>query len=273
MQFELHCHSCYSVGTKVPTEGIPRPEEIIKRAKAIDLAGIAITDHRTTKAWPAAAKEAKRQGVIFIPGVELQTDAGHLIALGINELVPNLLPVEESVERIHQQGGIAVAPHPFDIKGDGIGGLGIYADAIEVFNSLSIEKVNNRFALSRFGHKHIAKVVGSDAHTLGMIGLSVNIMEAHDVDSVLKCILKGKVSYAARYVPMDELMSWVRLRLSGSQAEILRYTSLNYSPPKRWLYKKMLKKFLSTSDTPWRVLAEMSLMAVKAYGVARILTY
>jgi hypothetical protein len=273
MRFELHCHSSYSKGSKIPWEGIPSPEEIVRHAKKTGLSGIAITDHKTTKAWAEASKEAKKQGILFIPGVELQTETGHIIALGISEPVDNFLDADETMDRIHERGGIGVAAHPFDIRGEGLGNLAAKADAIEIFNSLNIDKVGNRYASSKFRHSPMPKVVGSDAHTLSTIGLSVNIMEAHDVDSVLKCIKNGRVSFETVYTPMDEVIGWARERLSRSHDDVMKYTGLHYTRPKAWLYSKLLKKFLVTSNAPWRVLAEMSLCAVKGYGALKAVTY
>lgn len=273
MFFELHAHSCYSRGAKIPCEGLAKPEDIIRRAKALGLSGIAITDHRTTEAWKSASKEAKKEGILFIPGVELQTREGHLIALGITEPVENLLGLEESLERIHETGGISVAPHPFDLRGEGIGNLAFKADAVEIFNSMNIDKISNRFALSKFKNSKIPKVVGSDAHTTEMIGQSLNIMEAGDVDAVLKAILRGRIGFRTKYVSMDDVLNWARGRLKTSQKEVLDYTNSHYSFPKKWLYRKMLKKFLKTSNTPWWVLAQMSLQVSRVYGILKILSY
>ena len=269
MRFELHCHSCYSRGAKIPSEGIPRPEEIISKAKDIGLAGIAITDHMTTEAWDAAAKEAKKQGMIFIPAVELQTQSGHLIAMGVTEAIENFLGFEESVEKIHDAAGIAIAPHPFDIRGQGAGMLAYKADAVEIFNSLNIDMVSNRMASSKFKSSRMPKVAGSDAHTLEMIGRSVNAMEAGDADAVLRCISKGRVRFEAGYIPMNDIIEWTRKRLENSHEEVLGYIDAHCGFPRAWLYGKMLKKFLHTGNTPWTALAEMSLQAVRLYGFAK----
>ncbi len=273
MRFELHCHSCHSRGSKIPFEGIPSPEDIVRHAKALGLDGVAITDHLTTKAWDAARKEAKRQGIIFIPGVELQTREGHLIALGISEPVANFLGVEETVEKIHEACGIAIAPHPFDIRGEGLKRLAFRADAVEIFNALNIDMINNRFTASLFRKTDAGMVVGSDSHTLATLGLCVNIMDAHDVPSLLRCIKKRQVRFETRYTPMGEIIVWTRYRLENSKEDVYAYISEHYGWPKTWLYSKMLKKFLATSDAPWRALAEMSLGAVRGYGILKMTTY
>lgn len=273
MRFELHCHSNYSKGRKIPCEALARPEDIIRKAKSIGLSGIAITDHETTESWKSASNEAKKQGIIFIPGLELQTKTGHLIALGITEPVKNFLSLEESMDRIHEVGGIAVAPHPFDLRGEGLGNFAFKTDAVEIFNSMNIDKISNRFASSKFKKSGIPEVVGSDAHTLEMIGQSVNIIDANDVDSVLKNILKGKVLFETKYIQMNDIINWARVRLRASRKEVLEYSDSHYSLPKRWLYRKLLKKFLRTSNAPWWALAQMSLQVSRVYGILKILSY
>lgn len=271
MMFELHCHSCHSRGRKIPCESTSTPEQIIRKAKSLGLSGIAITDHETTNAWAAARKEAKKQGIIFIPGVELETKSGHLLGIGINEPVSNFLTVEESIDGIHDAGGIAVAPHPYDMRAQGIGNLAFKADAVEIFNSLNIDMISNRFAVSKFKKSPIPKVVGSDAHSLEMIGNSLNIIRAHDLDSVLREIKKGRVEFVTRYTSMDEILNWVRQRLSSSYDEVMEYSRTHYHFPKSWLYRKMNKKFMKTSNTPWWVLAQISLNLSRLYGFLRII--
>ncbi|MEM5871262.1 MAG: PHP domain-containing protein [Candidatus Aenigmatarchaeota archaeon] len=269
-KFELHCHSYYSKGSKIPTEGLPTPEEIIRRAKILGFAGVAITDHVTTKAWKRAKIEAKKQDIIFIPSVELQTNQGHMIALGISEPIKNYLDLDETIDLIHDLGGIAIAPHPFDLRNEGIGKLGFKTDAIEIFNALNLDLISNCISYKYFKKvsksKKIGAVVGSDAHTIEMFGIAVNFMNAYNLDDVLKSIKNGDVYFKIKYVSLNEILKWVRCRLTFSREEVISYVNSHYSLPKKWLYKKMLKKFLATSDNPWRVLANISLQIIRLYS-------
>ena len=88
-----------------------------------------------------------------------------------------------------------------------------------------------------------------------------------------RAIKKGNVSFRTGYIKMDDILEWTRSRLSGSYEEVLEYSNAHYSLPRRWLYGKMLKKFLMTSNVPWRVLAEVSLNAGRFYGMLKIMTY
>ncbi len=43
----------------------------------------------------------------------MTTSEGHLLAYGINGPVPKGLPVQETIDLVHNGGGIAVAAHPY----------------------------------------------------------------------------------------------------------------------------------------------------------------
>jgi len=53
LKIDLHIHSQYS------TDGLSKPESIVKRAKKKGLDGIAITDHNNTQAWKPLLSLAK----------------------------------------------------------------------------------------------------------------------------------------------------------------------------------------------------------------------
>jgi len=81
-------------------------------AKRNGLDGVAITDHNTVK---GALKLVKRKprGLIVIPGIEVSTQQGHLLGLNVKTLIPPNLSIKKTIELIHEDGGIAVIPHPF----------------------------------------------------------------------------------------------------------------------------------------------------------------
>lgn len=69
MTVDLHVHSLASDGTLAPAE-------VVRQAQACGLSGLALTDHETTAGLAAAAAEAQRLGIDFVPGIEINTDAG-----------------------------------------------------------------------------------------------------------------------------------------------------------------------------------------------------
>jgi len=63
---DLHCHTTCSDGTKTP-------EEIVRMAKEIGLAGLSITDHDSIEAYSFIVPLAKELGISLISGVEFST--------------------------------------------------------------------------------------------------------------------------------------------------------------------------------------------------------
>ena len=132
MKLELHSHSWYSRGHILGEENIVSPVEMVKEARKKGLNGIAITDHNSLESWDSL-KRMKFDDFIIIPGEEISTRQGHLIALGIEEAIDPNQDVLETIDKIHQQGGITIAPHPYDISKKGIRNFSRFTDAIEVF--------------------------------------------------------------------------------------------------------------------------------------------
>ncbi len=273
MKFELHCHSFHSKGTKITWECTSSPREVIRAAKNRGLDGIALTDHMTTKGWKEARKEAKRQGIMFIPGQEVHSEAGHLLALGIKRQIPNGRPLLETVKKIHSQRGIVIAPHAFDIKGEGVREGIRHVDAVEVFNSLNLDRMSNKLAekvAREFGKPMVA---GSDAHSLGMIGTSVNRADVSDTDGLLRAIKKGEISFEGHYISTGVLMEWVRERFTRSYSHVIEYINNNYNPVKAATARFLLNRFLRHKKVPWSFLAKLSLTCSGLYSAARYLTY
>ncbi|NOZ81810.1 MAG: PHP domain-containing protein [Candidatus Micrarchaeota archaeon] len=273
MRFELHCHSYYSKGEKIPREALPSPREIAKRVSALGFQGFALTDHKVTTGLEEAKKAARKFGLVFIPGVEIQTREGHLIALGINEPVKNGLSLDETLDEIKSQGAISVAPHPYDIKGEGIKDGIKKVDVVEVFNSLNIDKLAN--LVSRYKVRRLGKpcVCGSDAHTLEMIGTCFNEIDAWDCDSALVEIKAGRVLRTERYTPLSVIVNWSRKRLEASYQDVIDYINRNYRFPKNRIAAYLLRKFVNSESRIWNVLAHLSLNLSRIYGGFKILTY
>ena len=78
MKFDLHIHSCLSPCANLEMS----PGEIVARAKAAGMDGIALTDHQSARNTPAIAECAKRAGLSCLFGMEVQTaEEVHTVAL------------------------------------------------------------------------------------------------------------------------------------------------------------------------------------------------
>jgi len=272
-RFEFHCHSHYSKGTKVVIEGLPSPKDIITHAKRIGLAGIAISDHDTDEAWEEAGAEAKKQGIIFIPAMEVCSSAGHIIGLGLNEHIRRDMDPLETMERVREQGAICVAVHPFDVQSWGIRKFMDHADAVEAFNALGIDRLGNMAAERRARKKGKVMVAGSDAHALNMIGTACNIIDAGSVDEVLVALRQGKVSFERNYTRLSTLVEWIRERLASSYPQVSSYINNNYHGPKKWLAKGMLDDYVIAGHRKWEGFAPLGLGIATAYSAVKVLAY
>jgi len=169
------------------------------------LDGIAITDHNSIAGHPEAKKLSKG-GFLVIPGVEVASADGHIVGLGVRELIPRNLPAKETVERIREQGGVAIAAHPFALgRRTGL----VYKakfDAIEVLNSRAFF-LSNPLA-RRFAERNkIPMVAGSDAHRRDEIGLAYTTVDCEPkTELVLEQIKMGRTSASGRAIPFPNLL-------------------------------------------------------------------
>jgi len=100
---DLHVHTHYSDSTG-------SVKRILEIAQNKGLDGLAITDHNTLRGVKEAQME--NHNLIIIPGVELMTTQGEILALGVKHLIPKKMLMIETIKRIHAQGGLAIIPHP-----------------------------------------------------------------------------------------------------------------------------------------------------------------
>ena len=123
----------------------------------------------------------------FVPGIELTTRAGHLLALWVDEPLPSLRSLAESVELVHRAGGLAVVPHPFSWLTRSVGRRTLdrlldngdpatHPDGIEVANTTLAGRVTGARALRRNRERYgLAETGGSDAHFLEGVGTAATL--------------------------------------------------------------------------------------------------
>jgi predicted metal-dependent phosphoesterase TrpH len=182
MLYDIHVHSCFS-------DGAATPSEIVAHAKKIGLNGIALTDHNEVKGALEALKYNSPEFMV-IPGIEVSSKEGHILGLEVTEIVPRGLSAEETIERIHDLGGIAIAAHPFDRLRQGVGYLAFELDfdAVEVFNGHTMLTIKGPDQVLK-ELEGIPAVGGSDAHLLCELG---SVVVKADGD-VIEQIVKGEV--------------------------------------------------------------------------------
>ena len=202
LSVELHAHSELSYDGRDPVE------LLLEQAEAVGLDALAVTDHDEIEASLEAAAKAQEYGLIGIPGMEVSSAAGHVLALGVEELVPAGLDFDETLEHIRELGGIAVVPHPFQKSRHGVAPHVTAeqlasADAIEVYNSRLFTGRSNRQAEAFAEEYDVPKTAGSDAHIAEMIGQATTEVDAYhpSAEGVLDAVREGRTTVVGKRTP------------------------------------------------------------------------
>ena len=204
VRIDPHVHS------EASYDGHDPVELILEHAADIGLDAVVITDHDVIHASLEAAAMAEEYGLVGIPGVEVSTKHGHLLALGVEELPPRQRPLDETIEWVRSHGGVAVGPHPFQRSRHGVRKRHFTdGDAVEVYNSWLFTGYKNRRA-RRFADKHgYPQVAGSDAHHVGFVGrayteIGFDGLSRDDLtaDHILNAIKNGATRVEGRRTPV-----------------------------------------------------------------------
>ena len=223
VKIDLHCHSFFS------GDGVSSPEQLIEAARRKSLNAFVITDHNTcdgvTYLLEKGLMRADGQPVddfLIIPGQEVTTDEGHLLCIGTT--LPNNLkgrPAREVCEMIHERGGLAIPPHPYDLFRAGIRYSTLETlpiDALEVFNAATTLRRYNKFAFEYAQHRGLPMTAASDAHHCDALGTAYTIINTHDfsVKGMLAQIVKSNELSQHYLTPRDSVRktwnNWMRLR-------------------------------------------------------------
>jgi predicted metal-dependent phosphoesterase TrpH len=165
-------------------DGLSSLEAILDSAEKVKLDVIALTDHDDIRGAFALRELAAQRSspVAVIPGVEVTTRSGHLLALWIEDEIPMFCSLADALSLIHRAGGIAIVPHPlsyltFSIGEGALRQLAEYGDdermvdAIEVRNPSYAGRVRaSRAAWLNTHVLRIAETGSSDAHHAALVG-------------------------------------------------------------------------------------------------------
>jgi predicted metal-dependent phosphoesterase TrpH len=192
---DLHIHSRYSPDSRL------EPREIARVARARGLRAIALTDHNSVDGHAAMRDACAAEGVLFIPGIEVTSLEGHILAYGVDKAPAAGRRAVETIEEIHALGGIASAAHPERVY------TGISVEVVRAARFDAVEAFN---AQSSAGHNVQARKVaeelrlpvtgGSDAHYPDRIsqGYLALELEPERPDDAIELVLKGKNAAGGR---------------------------------------------------------------------------
>lgn len=199
---DLHVHTTGSDGVATAAQVL----EYVERRTS--LAVLAITDHDDLAPALRAREMHARGGYSFdfVPGMEVTTIEGHLLALFVEERVPSFRTLPRTLDAIHRQGGLAVIPHPMSPLTRSVGRHGIerilarradglWFDGIELANQSPAGRiVRARARVSNERRFHLAAVGGSDAHYLPVVGASFTRFAGTTAAELRTAILVGSTS-------------------------------------------------------------------------------
>ncbi|MCX7240629.1 MAG: PHP domain-containing protein [Burkholderiales bacterium] len=173
MWIDTHCHTKYSYDNWL------EPVDLIRRAKALGIDAVCITEHYSYEASEPVEHVGREEGLLVLRGVEIATDRGHLLAYGVEDDGwntwgrDNYLPLTEVIERVNLLGGICVPAHPFREVGlaclleglldiEGLAG-------VETHNGSNTD-ADNQLALRAATLMDLPTLGGSDCHKTLAVG-------------------------------------------------------------------------------------------------------
>lgn len=216
---DIHTHTMYSGFAKYSYITFPdcmtTPRKSIRAARRMGLDILCITDHDTIKGGLKAQKYDKQ---LVVVGEEISSKGGEIIGLFLQQAVKPGLSPEETIERIHEQDGIAVAAHPFSEYCPSVGERmhTLRLDGVEVFNALHRNGYAN--AVSQERCNGFAKLGGSDAHASCMIGNGYTLFSGSSQDDLREAIKSGRTSYGGKVASLGDFIRYsIRVAFESSK--------------------------------------------------------
>jgi len=196
---DLHVHTLAS-------DGVSGVEQILAFVVAeTELDVIAIADHERVDAAHAARAMARARDLPLevVIGEEVSTRGGHLLALFIEEAVPPLRSLRETIGLVHEQGGLAIPAHPLfpyplcaqawtlrallDAKDPRV-----RPDALEAFNPTTFGRPVHRRVVAFAAERGLAVVGNSDAHEASAVGTGWTTFGGRTGEDLRAAILAGE---------------------------------------------------------------------------------
>ena len=173
MWIDCHCHTRYSHDNWL------EPRALVRRAKALGLDAVVITEHYSFDVSAPVEAVGREEDFLVLRGVEIATDAGHLLAYGVEDDGWNIwdqnqyLPHAAVIEHINKLGGICVPAHPF--REIGLGNLleklldVQCLAAVETHNGGNADSTND-LAIEAARRMGLPSLGGSDCHKVSAVG-------------------------------------------------------------------------------------------------------
>ena len=204
---DLHLHTTCS-------DGMPTPEVLARRLVRSRLAVAAVTDHDTIEGALRVEEALSGSGPEIIIGSEVSSRDGHVLGLFITHDVPPGASAEATIAAIHEQGGLAIAAHPYSLA-LGVGDLAadLPFDGVEILNGSPFMEMSNARAAARLARTSSALIGGSDAHVARAAGQVYTLFPGSGPADLRAALLTGQtrpaVDWPGRLAALPLHLSWL----------------------------------------------------------------
>ena len=197
-------------------------EDLIERARAAGLDGVCLTEHDAVWTEPETQTLCEEHNFLVLPGAEISTDDGHILAYGIEEYVFGMHRVHRLSDHVEERGGVLIAAHPYrrqipwtDKKPEewplalekaAANPAYQYCVALERINGRGNER-ENRFSADLCDHMHLPGTGGTDSHAVHDIGKVATYFESEQIHDLRDLIgeLRGGRFCAVDLTTQQEL--------------------------------------------------------------------
>jgi len=177
---DLHTHT-----QPLSHDSLLTADDLIDLAKQAHLEGVCLTEHDFFWEPEKVAELRDRHNFLVIPGIEVNTEDGHIVVFGLDRYVYGMHRMHELAALVEAAGGVMISAHPyrrqlpFDLRNDGDWSEAIeraianpayaHVAAIETRNGRGSPR-ENAFAAEVAARLGVRAVAASDAHAAPDVG-------------------------------------------------------------------------------------------------------
>ena len=185
------------------------PDELIDLSKQAGLDGVCLTEHDFFWDLDEVAALASKHDFLVLPGVEINTEDGHMLCFGLTSYTYGMHRLPELAGHVRTAGGAIVAAHPYrrqapwkpDDPEDYRGAL-VRAIANPAYASCwALERINGRgtdfentFAGAVCDSLGLPQTAGSDAHAATDVGRCATefLDNIEDLEGLISALRAGR---------------------------------------------------------------------------------
>ena len=178
-------------------DSVLSPDDLIERARAAGLDGVCLTEHDTVWDPDALRALAEAHDFLILPGVEVSTDDGHILAFGLERYRFGMHRVDRLAPHILERNGCLIAAHPYRNQMPWDEGEDAWAAALErasrnpaYVHCIALEALNgrgdereNRFSRDLCRRMGLPGTAGTDSHAVHDVGKIATSFEADRIET------------------------------------------------------------------------------------------